>query len=118
MSRDDDEDDDDREGRRPRRRDDQGTERRENRRTTANNWPTTLAGICGAVGAGLAMLGALQKYNFAVTAEIQRAVGFVVGGLFFGAVIGYAIGTVTNKNNDDDPERRRPRRNRRDDYDR
>jgi len=57
--------------------------------------PQTFAGIGGLVGALLATIAAMRQYDFAITAQMQQGLGYILGGLMIGATAGYLIGKVT-----------------------
>jgi hypothetical protein len=59
---------------------------------TMKNRAETFAGIGGVLGAAIAAVAATQKYNFSDTDQMQQAVGYVVGGLIVGALVGYFVG--------------------------
>jgi tetrahydromethanopterin S-methyltransferase subunit C len=55
------------------------------------NKPSTFAGIGGLAGAAVAALAALRRYDFTVTAQMQQGVGYILGGLICGAIVGYLV---------------------------
>lgn len=56
------------------------------------NKTQTFAGIGGLIGAALAGLTALRRYDFSITDQMQQGVGYVLGGFIMGALVGYVIG--------------------------
>ena len=56
------------------------------------NKSETFAGIGGLIGAGLALFAAVQRYDFSATDQMQQGIGYIVGGLILGALVGYFIG--------------------------
>jgi hypothetical protein len=63
-----------------------------NLKTSMKNKPQMLAGIGGLIGAALAFIAALCRYDFSVTEQMQEGVGYVVGGFITGAIAGFFAG--------------------------
>lgn len=61
------------------------------------NKPQSFAGIGGLIGVVFAAITAAQRDDFTVTAQMQQAVGHILGGLTVGAVLGYIIGRATDR---------------------
>jgi hypothetical protein len=56
------------------------------------NKPEAFAGLGGLIGAAVAALVAMRRYDFSVTDQMQRGVGYILCGLIMGALGGYFIG--------------------------
>ena len=56
--------------------------------------PEACTGIGGVIGAVVAAISAFKKYNFQVTDEMQRGVGYILGGLIMGLLLGYVVGRL------------------------
>jgi hypothetical protein len=58
------------------------------------NKAQAFAGIGGLIGAVFNGFMAARKYDFSVTAQMQRGVGYVLGGIIVGAIAGYVLGKL------------------------
>ena len=58
------------------------------------NKAQNFAGIGGLIGAVVNGFLAARKYDFSVTAQMQRGVGYILGGLIIGAIAGYILGKL------------------------
>jgi hypothetical protein len=58
------------------------------------NKPQTFAGIGALIGTAVAALAAVRQYDFAVTHDMQKGVGYILGGFIMGAIAGYLFGKL------------------------
>jgi len=57
----------------------------------------TYAGVCGLGGAIIAAIAASRIYDFSVTDQMQKGVGYILGGLLMGIFAGYALGKSSDR---------------------
>jgi hypothetical protein len=58
------------------------------------NKANAFAGVGGLIGAVFNGFVAVRKYDFSVTHQMQQGIGYILGGLILGAIVGYVIGKL------------------------
>lgn len=59
-----------------------------------SNKPQTFAGIGGLIGGISSGVQAVKKYDFGNSDQLAEGVGFIIGGMLVGAVVGYLLGKL------------------------
>ena len=59
-----------------------------------SNKPQTFAGIGGLIGAISSGFQAVKQYDFGNSDQLAEGVGYIIGGMLVGAIVGYVLGKI------------------------